>query len=307
MKIAREAKIGIFAFIMLIVLYWGINFLNKNERLKSTNTYYAVYDNASGLQRKSPVIINGVSVGSVTAITLNRHNKVVVTLEVESKHKLPEGSMAAVSSGGILDKKNINLIFTTNDSYMQSGDTLRAVVGNDDIMSMMGPIAGKADSLVAQLNAIATAMQAMLSVQNQQNLTSSISSVAELSNNLSKATAELNKIASENHANFNTMVSELSTASSNLNSVSGNLKNSNEQITSLIKNADATMANTQALTATLDKYAAQGQLLNVMQNDSLYVNLNRTVKSLDALLVDLKKNPEDYVHLSVFGGSKKKK
>lgn len=307
MKIAKEAKIGIFAFAMLIVFYWGINFLNKNERLKSTDTYYVVYDNANGLQRKSPVIINGVSVGSVTNIVLSEQNKVVVTLQVESQHKLPEGTAAAVSSGGILDKKNINLLFTGSTATMCSGDTLVSAAGSGDIFSAIPPIAGKADSLMAQLNAIAAAMQTLLSAQNRNSLTASISNIAELSSNLSTATAELSKIASENHANINTLVSELSTTSSNLNSVSGNLKNSNEQITSLIKNADATLAHTQALTATLDRYAAQGELLNVMKNDSLYLNLNRTVSSLDALLVDLKKNPSDYVHLSVFGGKKKKK
>ncbi len=305
MKIPKEAKIGIFAFAMLIVLYWGINFLNKNERLKSTHTYYAVYDNANGLQRKSPVIINGVSVGSVTGIALSKQNKVVVTLQVESKLKLPVGTTAAVSSGGILDKKNINLTFGSSTATMRSGDTLRAVIGGSDIFSAIPPIANKADSLIAQLNAIATAMQSLFSAQNQNNITASLSNISELSSNLNKATVELNKIATENRANLNSMISELNATSSNLNSVSDNLKNNNEQITSLIKNADATLVHTQALTATLDRYAAQGELLNVMKNDSLYLNLNRTVKSLDALLVDLKKNPSDYVHLSVFGGKKK--
>jgi len=307
MKIAKEAKIGMFAFAMLVVLYLGINYLNKNEQLKGSDTYYVVYDNANGVQRKSPVIINGVSVGSVTGVALGKQNRVVVTLGVDARYRLPVGTTAAVSSGGILDKKNISLLLgSSEDELIRPNDTLRAAAGGGDIMSMIDPIAGKADSLISQLNAIAAAMQVMLGAQNQSSLASSLSNLQHLTDNLSKASVELSKILAENHAGINSVVRELNQTSGNLNAVSGNLKSSNEQITSLIKNADATLANTSALSATLDRYAAQGELLHVMQNDSLYVNLNRTVKSLDALLVDLKSNPSDYVHLSLFGGKKKK-
>lgn len=307
MKISKEAKIGVFAFAMLIVLYWGINFLNKNERLKSTTNYYVVYSNANGLQRKSPVMISGVTVGSVSAVVLSRQNSVVVTLQISSQYKLPVGTIAMVSSGGILDKKNITLALSGSNVFHRANDTIRAGLAGGDIMSMAGDVAGRADSLLAQLNSIAKAMQAILNAQNQAYVAASLSGIASLSSNLNNATTELSGIAAENHKNINALVSDLRETSANLNAVSGNLKSSNENITSLIKNADATFANAQALTATLNRYTAQGTLLSAMQNDSLYVSLNRTVNSLNALLTDLKNNPDDYVHFSMFGGKSKKK
>ncbi|MDR1416788.1 MAG: MlaD family protein [Prevotellaceae bacterium] len=309
MKISKEAKIGLFAFAMLLVLYWGINFLNKNERLKRTVTYYVAYDNTNGLQRKSPVMINGVTVGSVSAVELSgNYNGVVATLQISTQYRLPVGTTAAVSSGGILDKKNITLTLANSGStFHKANDTIKASPAGSDIMSMAAPIAGKADSLLAQLNSVAAALQVMMNAQRQADIATSLSNIASLSGNLNKASAELSQLAAENHRGVNVMVSELSEASTNLNAVSGNLKNSNAEITSLIKNADATFANAQALTATLDRYVAQGTLLSAMQNDSLYVNLNRTVSSLDALLIDLKSNPESYVHFSMFGGKSKRK
>jgi phospholipid/cholesterol/gamma-HCH transport system substrate-binding protein len=41
-----------------------------------------------------------------------------------------------------------------------------------------------------------------------------------------------------------------------------------------------------------------GQLL---ANDSVYVNLNNSLVSLNALLEDFKANPKRYVHFSIFG------
>jgi phospholipid/cholesterol/gamma-HCH transport system substrate-binding protein len=307
MKISKEAKIGVFAFAMLIVLYWGINFLNKNERLKSTTTYYVVYSNANGLQRKSPVMISGVMVGSVGAVVLSKQNSVVVTLQVSSQYKLPVGTTATVSSGGILDKKNITLAVSGSATFHKANDTIKAGLAASDVMSAAGDIAGKTDSLLAQLNSVAKAMQVMMNAQNQAYVATSLAGIASLSSNLNNAATELSRIAAENYKNINAMMSDLRETSANLNAVSDNLKNSNENITSLIKNADATFANAQALTATLNRYTEQGTLLSSVQNDSLYVSLNRTVNSLNALLTDLKSNPDDYVHFSMFGGKSKKK
>jgi phospholipid/cholesterol/gamma-HCH transport system substrate-binding protein len=38
----------------------------------------------------------------------------------------------------------------------------------------------------------------------------------------------------------------------------------------------------------------------------LYQNLDSTVQSANALLIDLKENPKRYVHFSVFGSKDKK-
>ncbi|MDR0687496.1 MAG: MlaD family protein, partial [Prevotellaceae bacterium] len=305
MKISKEAKIGLFAFAMLIVLYWGINFLNKNERLKRTTTYYVAYPNASGLQRKSPVMINGVAVGSVSAVELGSNSRgVVATLQIGAQHKLPVGTTAAVGSGGILDRKSVTLTLAGNPAFHKANDTLKASPAGSDIMGMVGPMASKADSLLAQLSSVAAALQATLNVQNQAYIASSLSGVAVLSESLNRVATELGEIAAENRKGVSAMVSELSQASGNLNAISGNLKSSNEEITSLISNAAATFANAQALTETLNRHTAQGTLLSSMRNDSLYVNLNRAVQSLNALLVDLKNNPKSYVHFSMFGGEK---
>ena len=47
-----------------------------------------------------------------------------------------------------------------------------------------------------------------------------------------------------------------------------------------------------------------GQLLN---NDTLYTNLEAAAKDLDKLFLDLRLNPERYVHFSIFGRKNKDK
>jgi phospholipid/cholesterol/gamma-HCH transport system substrate-binding protein len=42
-----------------------------------------------------------------------------------------------------------------------------------------------------------------------------------------------------------------------------------------------------------------------MNDKAAYDNMNKSIKDLDALLLDLKANPKRYVHFSVFGGKDK--
>jgi phospholipid/cholesterol/gamma-HCH transport system substrate-binding protein len=48
-------------------------------------------------------------------------------------------------------------------------------------------------------------------------------------------------------------------------------------------------------------------MTTLMKNDSVYVNLNKSIVSLDKLLTDFKENPKRYVHFSLFGRKEKKK
>ena len=51
--------------------------------------------------------------------------------------------------------------------------------------------------------------------------------------------------------------------------------------------------------------STDGTLGMLLNDKTLYVNINSTVQSADSLLVDLKANPRRYVHFSLFGGKAK--
>jgi phospholipid/cholesterol/gamma-HCH transport system substrate-binding protein len=50
----------------------------------------------------------------------------------------------------------------------------------------------------------------------------------------------------------------------------------------------------------------KGTAGKMIYNDSLYQNLNKSLTSLDSLLVDFRKSPKRYVHFSLFGKKEKK-
>ena len=51
--------------------------------------------------------------------------------------------------------------------------------------------------------------------------------------------------------------------------------------------------------------SGEGSLGKLISSDSLYSDIDRTVKSLDKLLLDIRERPGRYVEFSIFGGRDK--
>ena len=110
----------------------------------------------------------------------------------------------------------------------------------------------------------------------------------------------------------------------NLNTLSATLNDENKGVAPLLAKMnvladslnDLELSNTLAqanatlnsLQSTVDKLRQdEGTLGKLMNNDSVYNNLNKTLVDLDSLFIDLQENPRRYVHFSLFGGKDKSK
>jgi phospholipid/cholesterol/gamma-HCH transport system substrate-binding protein len=110
---------------------------------------------------------------------------------------------------------------------------------------------------------------------------------------------------------------------SDFESVSGNLKQNNDDISKLMTNLNSfsetlvasdvksTVDNANQSLTKLNNILSnigegQGTLGKFAKDDSLYIYLQRSSDDLDKLLIDLRENPKDYVHFSIFGNKKTK-
>ncbi len=93
------------------------------------------------------------------------------------------------------------------------------------------------------------------------------------------------------------LTGNLHTISNNFVTISDNLKGIN--YASTFQKVDSTLYNLQLITGKLNqKDNSLGLLLN---DPSIYNNLNATSANAAALLEDLKAHPKRYVHFSIFG------
>ena len=87
-----------------------------------------------------------------------------------------------------------------------------------------------------------------------------------------------------------------------MNAVADSL--SEVEINAIANEMKATLSETQKLMAGLN--AGKGTMGKLMKDENMYDNINKTMTHVDALILDLKQNPNKYVHFSVFGKKEKK-
>jgi phospholipid/cholesterol/gamma-HCH transport system substrate-binding protein len=305
MKLSREFKIGLVAVIAVALAIWGINYLKGISIFKSTDQYYVVYHNVKGLVENASVFLNGYKVGNVKRIEFDKENinSIVVEISMQEEMKLPHNTALLLRSGSLISgTKDIDIIPGTGEGFHESGDTLISSI-QVELTDFIDPIRNKIESLVTAIDTVMISLSDLMDDNTRKNLQGTIA-------NLNNATSSL-KLSLQ-------PTGSLGRSMDNFSQITDNLKNSNDDISTILKNfaavsdtlkqaelktlilnASETFARTSELFTAINN--GEGTAGQLMMNDSVYNNLNNALASLDSLLIDLREHPKRYVHLSVFG------
>lgn len=301
--LTREVKIAITAIIAVVLLFLLINFLKGINVFKSTNTYYVEFPDIAGLTVSNAVYANGYPVGIVRTINYDysRTDRVIVGMELDKSMRVPAGTVAELSTS-LMGGVKMSLVLGPNPlQTLSRGDTIRGGMhagAMDQVESLMPTITAmvpKLDSILANFNRLSA----------DPALTKSLANTAELTGNLAKTSAQLNKMMADD---IPSMMAKLNATSQNLQTLSGNL--SKVDVEKTMAGVDATITemqqfseNLKAISTTINNQinSRDNSMGLLMQDRALYDNLNQTIKSADSLLTDLKAHPKRYVHFSVFG------
>jgi phospholipid/cholesterol/gamma-HCH transport system substrate-binding protein len=321
MKINKEVRIGIIVLSAILLSYWGLNYLKGKDIFTSQKVIYAVYDRVDGLLPSNVVQVNGYKIGFVRTISLmpDHSGRLIISMHIKSELKIPRNSRAEIFSMDFLGTKAVQLVFGDSKEDLQDGDTLTSSVQTsltDAVGAEVAPIKEKAENLLASLDSVAAVFREVFNQETKLNLKKSFESISKALNSIDNIATTVDTMLGKKNGRIKLLLE-------NLESITGNIKNHNQQIGEVIDNFSgisdtlrkANLSQTILnLKNTLDKTSTifdkvnkgEGTLGLLVNDDSLYVNLNNTARSLDALVKDLNANPKKYVHFSMFGGGGKK-
>lgn len=289
----KEVKIGLAGIAALVVLFFGINYL-KGINMFQPETYYLVeFTDVNGLAKSSPVYANGLKVGIVRDIQYNfkKPGHVVVGIEMDEAMKVPQDSHAELISE-MLGTVKMNLhLNTANPNTVGPNDTIQGIA-NPGIMGIAEKdILPKVEALMPKMDSILTSLNALLA---DPALTQTLHNAEQLTASLNVTSHHLQSLMSKD---IPQMTDNIITLTDNLKTMSNNLKGIDFAAT--FKEVDATLKNVHLLT---DKLNRNDNSLGLLMNDNtLYNNLNATTANAASLLEDLKAHPKRYVHFSIFG------
>ena len=296
----KEIKIAVLTIVSGTMLYTGFNFLKGSDTFSRINYYSVYYNNVDGLVAGNPVYVNGLSVGQVKNLELTSDNRVKVLLQVASDVSLSDSTVAKLLNGSLLGGKSIVLIQKKGNKILVDGDSIASFVepGITDVLL------AKAEPIMQDFDKTLTSVNKILNEENQKK-------IAQLLINLEAITKNTNELVLANKASIASTTSNLSTLTnslietekqfkpilSNLNSFSDSLKDARLKAT--VAQANKTMADLDETITKINK--GKGSIGKLVNEDSLYVHLDKTIKDLDKVFLDMKERPSRYIHFSVFG------
>lgn len=298
-KYAKEIQIALVAIVGIVVLYFGLQFLKGLTVFSSDNRYYVKFDDISGLSASSPIYANGYRIGVVEGIIYDyEHNgDIVAVLGVDKKVRLPKGSYAEIASDLLGNIKLEMKLGPHVEDIMEPGDTIYGGL-QDGAMGKVEKLVPHLEKALPKLDSILYNVNALLADPSLRN---SLDNIENMTADFTKVSKDLTVISSSLHQQLPHMLTTANGVLTNVDTLTHNL-NAIDFAATMAK-VEATLQNVQALTAKLNsKDGTIGKLLN---DPSIYDNLNSTSAHLDSLMIDAKAHPGRYIHFSIFGKKNK--
>ena len=290
--LTKEVKIACVGIVAVVILFFGINFLKGINMFKATNYYYVAYDNIGGLTVSSPVYADGYNIGIVRSIAYDheRPGNVTVEIEVEDGLRIPKGSEAELVTE-MLGTVKMNLLLANNPrERVEVGDTIPGH-GNNGLMGEAQKMIPVIQQMLPKMDSILVSLNKLLA---DPALTETLHNAQRITDNLTVTTSQINNLMEND---IPQLTGKLNHISDNFVTISDNLAQTDYN--AMLRRVDATLANISTVT---DKLNSRDNNLGLLLNDTtLYHNLNRTTSGAATLLEDLKAHPKRYVHFSLFG------
>lgn len=306
-KLSREFRVGVFGVIIIVALYFGINYIQNNRIFSSDKVLYGVFSESGGLEASAPVISKGFRVGTVEKVDMNMNSgNIIVTFSVQSEYPLTRDSKIKISSSSLLGGKVIEVIYGSDKEYFRNHDTIPSIEEQsmmDFVSSEYTILREKLSSYSIKIDSILNGLDKIMCQQNTDNIAQTIANVRRLSYSLSQLVDTNSTNLSSLISNLDSLSASLAAAGPSFNQAMVKINNASDSLPILVQNANSAVTSLSSILKKVD--SKEGNLGKLVNDEELYNSLTSTVQSLDSLLTDLKAHPKRYINVTVFGKKEK--
>ena len=290
---ANYVLIGIFT---LAVIFGGFGFVWWLERAGEgggRNSYEIVFDSAvSGLRPGAPVNFNGIRVGEVNALRLDKEDprKVVVTVNISSTVPVRSDTRASLEYQGLTGIASVAMTGGRIDApplVAQAGSPPRMLAEGGQIQDLMTG----AKQIMGRIDSIATRIDRLLG-DNEQRLDQAIKDIAKFTSVLSDRSGDVDSLlsnAGQLAAKLNGMADKFDGVLEAVKGFTGDKDNQG-----FMANASEAAKSVRQLADTLNKTTPA----TIQEYKGLAVDARRMVAEIERVVRNLERNPSQFL----FGG-----
>lgn len=303
MKITKEIKTGVLVMTGLVMTIFSFNYLKGINLLEKSRHFVVIYDNVEGLVASNPVTINGFKIGNVQKINLSDDgtNKLEIKLMIDNEVEFSKSSKAELYETGLIGGKAIAIIPNYEDSSIaESGDYLQGTIkpGLTELVNQkLTPLQEKLESAIQNADNVMLNINELLSDDTKTSLQQSILNFKNISESLYETTNNVNSIILKNSNAIENSLNNIESSSKNINEITQSVSDAN--VSDLILKLNSTVTNFNLALSKINN--GNGSISKLLENDAIFNNLEKATSELEALINDIKANPNRYVHFSIFG------
>ncbi len=319
MKISNETKIGALTVVAIVFLILGFNFLKGKSVLKTGFFLYAKYSDLKKLSASNAVYANGFQIGTVYSTTSDPSLRdLIVEIKLSADYQIPANSLAGIETNP-LGAPVMDIQLGSSTTFLKTGDTIRSVENAGmlgAISNKLGPLSDQLTSTLVTLDTLMRNFNSLLDTNTKGNIRSVIVNLNDATASVTRSTISLEKL-------LNTQSGALAQSLEHVNEFTNNLAKNNDKIDSTLMYLQTTTRNlshadvdglinsfkhsADSLSNIINRVNSTDGSIGALINDkSLYNNLNNITRSLNVLIDDLRVHPKRYVSISVFGGKASK-
>lgn len=300
-RFSKEIALGLAGILTIGILYYGISFLKGLNLFTTNNVFYVAFQDIGGLSKSSPVYADGFSIGVVSDINYDyRKGGVFVQIDIDKNLRIPAGSKAELEKE-VLGTIKLHILLANNPrEKVHPGDTIPGVSASG-LLQSVDDVIPKLENLLPKMDSILISINTLLSEPSLKNV---LINTEKMTANLAVTTAKLNQLLGNDMPKWtnklNNVLANADTLTNQLND-----KVSQLDVNTLMTQVNGTLSSIETLSK---KMTSQDNTIGLLLNDpSLYNNLNATAANASNLIDDLQNHPKRYVHFSLFGKKDKKK
>lgn len=304
----NKIKIGITVIIAVIIGVVGFRIMRDLPLLADSKTVVSVFRKVDGLNEGKKIFINGVSIGSIKEVELTEGDSVRVIMTIDRDTDIPKDSKAFIRSIDFLGTKAV--VIEKGTSSKMIGMDGRIIGAYDEGafseiqkkgLSLGDKVAEVSDELTMTLRDVRLLLQDELKddlVQSMENLNSltkrtdnviaeNEEEVEASIKSLQKLLASSDSLAKDVRPEAKALLVKLQRNSEDLEKLSATLQQTGEQLNTM-------------LTRINNGKGSMGKLIN---DPSLYQNLDSLAYNLQRLVRNIDKNPNrylDHVDITLF-------
>lgn len=308
MRFGNELKVGVAIVVAALVLFFGIRFLAGLSVFGSGYELVAVFDDTQGLTSGNPVEVSGVQIGTVKSVRLlPGANAAEVLLSITNATGLPRGSVARIGGFSALGDVSVDIKPGPPGARpLADGDTLRTRESTD----FVGLVQNNAERLFGSIDTLVTGAAGTFS--NVDRLLADPSSDLRMTlQQLRLASASVNQLLASQRDELAATLASLRRTSESVGELTGTVntftaENTDtlavtiERLNRALVGVESGLASFETTSAQLDAVLAklntgEGTLGLMLNDPTLYYNLNIAATNLNQLVTDFQADPKRYL------------